>query len=174
LAYLSLAIPLQGAQHLRPIPSSKQRIVILIELYALTWALLVGTSILTRRVGVAGSSWIPLWNGFLLVAVTPILFERRLWGISRQVDTAELRQEETEDSETMPLLPESDRPTDSLVLDERIKDEAPFLWIFQFLFSAVAPVVNLSTIFTTWIGAMPQTIPDGGSVGIGMRGLLLP
>ncbi|KAH9961137.1 hypothetical protein BGW80DRAFT_1463970 [Lactifluus volemus] len=74
---------------------------------------------------------------------TPILFERRLWGISRQVDTAELRQEETEDSETMPLLPESDRPTDS-----------------------GGTGGESLTIFTTWIGAMPQTIPDGGSVGI--------
>jgi hypothetical protein len=172
---LTLAIPLQGAQRLRPIPASKQRIVILIELYALTWALLVGTSILTRRVGVAGLSWIPLWNGSLLVAVILVLFERRLWGINRQVDVVHLRQEETEDSETTPLLQGNDHPTptDSLVLDERTKDEAPLWWTFQFLFSAVAPMVNLSTIFTIWIGAMPQTVPDGGSVGIGARGLLL-
>jgi hypothetical protein len=174
LAYLSLAIPLQGAQRLRPIPASKQRIVVLIELYALTWVLLIGTSILTRRVGVGGLSWIPLWNGSLLVAVTLVLFEQRSWGITRQVDTVDFRQAETEDSETTPLLQENDRPTDSMVLDQRTKDEAPLWWIFQFLFSAVAPVVNLSTIFAIWIGAMPQTVSDGGSAGIGMRILFCP
>jgi hypothetical protein len=162
LAYLSLAIPLQLSQRLRPIPASKQQSIILVELYALTWVFLVGATILTRRVGVAGLYWIPLWNGSLLVAIAPVMFGR-LWSTS-QLDTVVLRQEV---SETTPLLQQDD-PTNSLVLDERTQDKASFWWIFQFLFSAVAPVVNLATIFTIWICAMPQTIPDGGLVGIGM------
>ena len=41
-----------------------------------------------------------------------------------------------------------------------------FLWIFQLIFSMTAPVLNLA--YSTWVGTMPQTIPDGGWVGIGM------
>jgi hypothetical protein len=35
-----------------------------------------------------------------------------------------------------------------------------------------APVLILGHIYCIWIGAMPQTIPDGGWVGIGMYLLL--
>ena len=95
-----------------------------------------------------------------------------LTGTSR-MNTVDRREESTEASETTPLLQEHVRPTNSSVLDEGTKDSAPFWWIFQFLFSAAAPVVNLATIFSIWVSALPQTIPDGGSVVMGMRSLTL-
>jgi hypothetical protein len=171
LAYLSLAVPLQLSQRLRPIPAGKQRSIILVELYALTWTFLIGTTILTRLANIAGLYWVPLWNGSLLVAIALGVLERP-WGAS-QVDPVDSHQEGVEVSETTPLLQQHDSSTDSVVLEERTQDEAPFWWIFQFLFSATAPVVNLASIFAIWICAMPQTIPDGGSVGIGMGSLPL-
>jgi hypothetical protein len=77
------------------------------------------------------------------------------------------RQNEGESSETTPLLQQRSSPTHSLVLDETVQDKAFFWWIFQFIFSTAAPVVNLATIYVIWIGAMPQTIPDGDWVGNG-------
>lgn len=74
-------------------------------------------------------------------------------------------QQEEEASETMPLLEQRASPTSSPVPREKTLE---FWWIFQFIISMTAPVLNLATIYSTWIGAMPQTIPDGGWVGIGM------
>ena len=179
LAYLSLAIPLQLAQRLRPITpnNNKQLFVILVELYAFTWFLLVGATILTRRIKVAGLYWIAFWNASLLVAVVFGMSES-LWRNRRagrltphrgegegDQGTQTGEQQETEASETTPLLRQSASQTSSLVPDGEGKD---FRWIFQFIFSSTAPVLNLATIYTVWIGAMPQTIPDGGSVGIGI------
>ncbi|KAI9441833.1 hypothetical protein H4582DRAFT_1420677 [Lactarius indigo] len=184
LAYLSLAVPLQLAQRLRPIPPSRQRSIILVELYGLTWVLLATITFLTQRVVIAGLYWIALWNASLLVAAVLGGFEG-LWGTGKagrivlprdesDGDGEEgshsrgrhQRREGSETSETTPLLRRHTSPTHSLVLDETVQDKAYFWWIFQFMISTTAPVVNLATIYTIWIGAMPQTIPDGGWVGI--------
>ena len=179
LAYLSLAIPLQVAQHVRPIPPSKQRFVILVELYALTWFLLVGATVLAQRVNILGLSCIALWNASLLVAVILAMLEGSR--DNRREDQAIPHQEESEDDqvsesgeeqeteafEAMPLLPTS--AAHSRMLDK----SQDFWWIFQLIF-AMTPVLNLATIYTIWVGAMPQTIPDGGWVGIGMRRLRQP
>ncbi|KAH9959052.1 hypothetical protein BC827DRAFT_1215483 [Russula dissimulans] len=178
LAYLSMAIPLQLARRLRPIPAGKQRLVILIELYALTWFLLVGATVLTVRINVVGFYWITLWNASLLVAAV-IGMSEGLWGTGKAgriilprtgtEDDQEAQsgeEQEHEALETAPLLDRHASPTRSLVLDEKTQDRAYFWWIFQFIFSTTAPLLNLATIYTIWIGAMPQTIPDGGSVGI--------
>ena len=183
LAYLSMAIPLQLARRLRPIPAGKQRLIILIELYSLTWFLLVGATVLTVRVNVVGFYWITLWNASLLVAAV-IGMSEGLWGTGKagriilpRTGTEGDRevqpggQQEREASETTPLLRRHASPTRSLVLDEKIQDRAYFWWIFQFIFSTTAPLLNLATIYSIWIGAMPQTIPDGGPVGIGMLSL---
>ncbi|KAH8981758.1 hypothetical protein EDB86DRAFT_416246 [Lactarius hatsudake] len=185
LAYLSLAIPLQLAQRLRPIPPSRQRSIILVELYGLTWVLLATITFLTQRVVIAGLYWIALWNASLLVAAVLGAFEG-LWGtgkagrivLPRDESDGDGEGEEdshprrwhqqrdgSETSETTPLLRRTS-PSHSLVLDETAQDKAFFWWIFQFMISTTAPVVNLATIYTIWIGAMPQTIPDGGWVGI--------
>lgn len=177
LAYLSLAIPLQLAQRFRPITANKQLSVILVELYGFTWFLLVGATILTRRIKIAGLYWIAFWNASLLVAVVFGMSER-LWGNGRAGRLIPHRREsegdqgtqsgehqEAEASETTPLLRQSASQTISLVPDEKGKDSR---WIFQLIFSSTAPVLNLATIYSIWINAMPQTIPDGGSVGIGM------
>jgi hypothetical protein len=177
LAYLSLAIPLQLAQRLRPIPPNKQLFVILVELYGFTWLLLVGATILTRRINIVGLYWITFWNASLLVAVVLGISES-LWGNGKagrliphrresegDQGTPTGEQQETEASETTPLLRQDASQTSSLAPDEIGKD---FWWIFQFIFSSTAPVLNLATIYSIWINAMPQTIPDGGPVGIGM------
>lgn len=183
LAYLSLTIPLQLAQRLRPIPPSRQRSVILVQLYGLTWVFLATTTFLTQRVIIAGLYWIALWNASLLVAAVLGAFEG-LWGTGKagrivlpreesddDGDDAHPRgrhrqQGESETSETTPLLRQRTSPTHSLVLDETAQDKAYFWWIFQFMISMTAPVVNLTTIYTIWIGAMPQTIPEGDWVGM--------
>ncbi|KAI9445618.1 hypothetical protein BJY52DRAFT_1315924 [Lactarius psammicola] len=184
LAYLSLAIPLQLAQRLRPIPPSRQRSIVLVQLYGLTWVFLAITTFLTQRVIIAGLYWIALWNASLLMATVLGAFEG-LWGtgkagrivLSREESEGEgeedprprgrhQQQDESDTSETTPLLRRRTSPTHSLVLDETAQDKAYFWWIFQFMISTTAPVVNLATIYTIWIGAMPQTISDGDWVGI--------
>lgn len=177
LAYLSLAVPLQLAQHIRPIPASKQRFVILIELYGLTWILLLGATILMQRIKVVGLYWIAFWNASLLVAVVLGLSERlwnngkAVWLIPRRSESEDDQaaqtgeQQETEASESTPLLREHASPTSSLEPDVKDKDS---WWIVQLIISSTLPVLNLATIYAIWIGAMPQTIPDGGWVGIGM------
>ena len=177
MAYLSLAVPLQLAQRIRPINPNKQLFVVLVELYGFTWFLLVGATILTRRIKVAGLYWLAFWNASLLVAVA-LRMSESLWGNGRagrliprrresegdqRTQTSE--QQESEVSETTPLLLQRASPSSPLVPDEKGKE---FWWIFQFIFSSTAPVLNLATIYSVWIGAMPQTIPDGGPVGIGL------
>jgi hypothetical protein len=177
LAYLSLAIPLQLAQHLRPVTPKKQLFAILVELYTFTWFLLIGATILTQRINIAGLYWIAFWNASLLVAVVLGMSES-LWGNGRvgqliphgresegDQGTQTGERQETEASETTPLLRQHPSQTNSLVPDEKDKE---FWWIFQFIFSSTAPVLNLATIYSIWINAMPQTIPDGGPLGIGM------
>lgn len=179
LAYLSLAIPLQAAQHVRPISPSKQRFVILVELYALTWFLLVGATVLAQRVNILGLSWIALWNASLLVAVILAMLEGSR--DNRRADQAippreeseddqvseSGEQQESEDFEAMPLLGHATSAANSRMVDKT----QDFWWIFQFIFAMTAPVLNLATVYSIWVGAMPQTIPDGGWVGIGMRRL---
>ena len=153
------------------------------ELYGLTWVFLAATTFLTQRVVISGLYWIALWNASLLVAAVLGAFEG-LWGtgkagrivLPREESESEgedaqprgrhQQQDETATSETTPLLRRR-TPTHSLVLDETTQDKAYFWWIFQFMISTTAPVVNLATIYNIWIGAMPQTIPDGDWVGIG-------
>jgi hypothetical protein len=171
-----LAIPLKVAQHVRPIPPNKQRFIILVELYALTWFLLAGATVLAQRVNILGLSWIALWNVSLLVTVTLAMLEGSR--DNRRADQAfsvreegegdlvghPREQQETEAFETTPLLPQHPSAANSRMLDKTLD----FLWIFQFIFAMTAPVLNLATIYSIWMGAMPQTIPDGGWVGIGM------
>lgn len=173
---MSFAIPLQVAQRVRPIPHTEQRFIILVELYVLTWFLLVGATILAQRVKILGLYWIALWNVSLLVAVILAMLEgsrddgRADQAIPPQEESEDNmaddpgEQQETEGFETTPLLARHTSAANSRMLD-KIQD---FLWIFQFIFSMTAPVLNLSTIYSIWMGAMPQTIPDGGWVGIGM------
>jgi hypothetical protein len=176
-----LAIPLRLAQQIRPIPPSRQRFIILIELYAFTWFFLAGATILTQQLNVVGLYWIALWNASLLVAVVLAVLEG-LWGTGN-AGRVILSQRESEDgpepqfgeqqvteaSETTPLLQQHTSPSNSVVLDEKIQDRAYFWWIFQFILSTTAPLLNLAAIYSIWIGAMPQTIPDGGGwVGIGL------
>jgi hypothetical protein len=178
LAYLSLAIPLQLAQRLRPILPGHQLFIILVELYALTWFLLVGATVLTQRMNILGLYWIALWNASLLVAVVVAIFEG-LWNDEKASQVVPPREEseddevaqpgeqqETEDSETAPLLGQHASSVIPPALDE--EDGTYYWWIFQFILSMSAPVINLATTYSIWIGAMPQTIPDGGWVGIGM------
>jgi hypothetical protein len=147
-----------------------------VELYGFTWFLLVGATILTRRINVAGLYWVAFWNASLLVAMV-LRMSESLWGNDRAGRSIPHRresegdqgsqtgeQQETEASETTPLLRQHTPQTSSLVLEEKGRN---FWWIFQFIFSSTAPVLNLATIYSVWISAMPQTIPDGGSVGIG-------
>ena len=155
------------------------------ELYGLTWVFLAAVTFLAQRVIIAGLYWIALWNASLLMATVLGAFEG-LWGtgkagrivLPRDESESEgeddaprsLRrpqQNEGESSETTPLIRQRSSPTHSLVLDETVQDKAFFWWIFQFLISTAAPVVNLGSIYAIWIGAMPQTIPDGGWVGSG-------
>ena len=155
------------------------------ELYGLTWVFLAATTFLTQRVVIAGLYWIALWNASLLMAAVLGAFEG-LWGTGKAGRIVLPREEsdsegeevahprgrhqqrvESETSETTPLLRPRTSPTHSLVLDETAQDKAYFWWIFQFMISTTAPVVNLATIYVIWIGAMPQTIPDGDWVGIG-------
>jgi len=171
-----LAIPLRAAQHVRPIPPSKQRFIILVELYALTWFLLVGATILAQRVNILGLSWIALWNVSLLVTVILAMLEGSR--DNRRADQAIPPREESEDDqvghpgeqqeteafETTPLLRQHTSAANSRMLDKTLD----VWWIFQFIFAMTAPVLNLATIYSIWVGAMPQTIPDGGWVGIGM------
>jgi hypothetical protein len=156
-----------------------------VELYGLTWVFLAAVTFLAQRVVIVGLYWIVLWNASLLVAVVLGAFEG-LWGTGKAGRIVLPREEsesegeddapprlwrpqrnEGESSETTPLLQQRSSPTHSLVLDETVQDKAFFWWIFQFIFSTAAPVVNLATIYAIWIGAMPQTIPDGDWVGTG-------
>jgi hypothetical protein len=177
LAYLSLAIPLQLPQHLCPIRPSKQLFAILIELYWFTWFLLVGATILTQKINVVGLYWIAFWNASLLVAVVLGISESLWdkgnagwliprWGESENDQGAQTgEQQETEPSEATPLLQHHAPPTSSLMPEEKDKNS---WWIFQFIFSSTLPVLNLAAIYAIWICAMPQTIPDGSWVRIGM------
>lgn len=74
-------------------------------------------------------------------------------------------QQATEDSETTPLLGQHAHSIPPAFDEE---DRTYYWWIFQLIISMSAPVINLATVYLIWIGAMPQTIPDGGWVGIGM------
>ena len=180
-----MAIPLQLAQRVRPIPPSRQRSVILVELYGLIWVFLAVITFLTQRVIIAGLYWIALWNASLLAATILGAFEG-LWGTGKagrivlpreenESDGEEAtpprarhqQQDDGQSSERTPLLWPRTSPTQSLVLDETVQDRAFFWWIFQFIISTTAPVVNLASIYTIWIGAIPQTIPDGDWVGNG-------
>jgi hypothetical protein len=169
----------------RPIPPSRQRSVILLELYGLIWVSLAIITFLTQRVIIAGLYWIPLWNASLLVPTILGAFEG-LWGTGKAGRIVLPREESESDSEdatpprarrqqqdddqtsgSTPLLRQRTSPTQSLVLDETVQDRAVFWWIFQFIISTTTPVVNLASIYAIWIGAMPQTIPDGDWVGNG-------
>jgi hypothetical protein len=146
----------------------------------LTWFLLVGATILAQRINILGLYWIGLWNVSLLAAVILATLEG-LWvgrNASQVVFPLEEsegdqvvqpgEQQEAEDSETTPLLRQHVPSTNSSpARDEKTEDKAYFWWIFQFILCMTAPVLNLATIYTIWLGAMPQTIPDGGWVGIG-------
>jgi hypothetical protein len=169
-------MPLQVAQHVRPISPSKQRFILLVELYAFTWFLLVGSTVLSQRIKILGLSWIALWNASLLVAVILAVLEgsrdnrREDQAIPPREESEDDQvgqageQQETEASETTPLLRRPTSAADSRMLDKSLD----FWWMFQLIVSMTAPVLNLATIYSIWIAAMPQTIPDGGWVGIGV------
>ncbi|KAI0055717.1 Zn-dependent exopeptidase [Artomyces pyxidatus] len=188
LAYLTLAAPLTVAQYVRPIPAAKQKLVVLGELYFLTWVLLVGATVLVQRTGLAGTYWVGLWNAGLLLALVFAMMEG-LWGKGRGgreiLEDDEHRngegstnvvveapedgvQEEEEASETTPLINgarDRELPKD-LVLDEEVQDKAFIWWIIQMILSVPVPLITLGAILLLWLGSMPQTAPDGGWVGV--------
>lgn len=78
-----------------------------------------------------------------------------------------------EATETTPLMshrvvmPKSVLKSSDVVLDEELQDKALFWWILESLFEVPVPVTLLGSILFLWVGAMSQTVLDGGWVGIG-------
>lgn len=54
-----------------------------------------------------------------------------------------------------------------VVLDETVQDRALFWWIMECLFEVPIPITLLGNILVLWVGAMSQTVLDGGWAGIG-------
>ena len=56
LSYLSFTLSLSLAQYLRPVPPAKQKFAVLLEVYLLTWVLLVASTAVTGGKNVSGLS----------------------------------------------------------------------------------------------------------------------
>ncbi|KAI0051551.1 hypothetical protein FA95DRAFT_1554372 [Auriscalpium vulgare] len=189
LSYLTLVIPLTLAEWVRPIPPAKQKLVVLVELYFLTWLLLLGAIVVAQQYGVAGTYWVGAWNASVLLAVVLAMIEG-LWGKGRggrvvladesedlangeeeTTQTAVEREEhehesEEEVTERTPLITPANGMRKAVIADEEIQDQAFFWWIFQVVLSIPVPLISIGAISLIWLGAMPQTAPDGGWVGV--------
>ena len=69
LSYLTLAIPLSLAEKVRPVTPARQKFIVLFELYAMTWVLLLGATILIQHTNITGLYWVGAWNACALLAV---------------------------------------------------------------------------------------------------------
>ncbi|KAI0311189.1 hypothetical protein OF83DRAFT_1069216 [Amylostereum chailletii] len=176
LSYLSFALPLSLAHRLRPIPPAKQKLVVLVELYILTWILLIGAAAAVGTAKIAGVYWVGAWNASMLVAAVIAMVEG-LGGkghAGRQIvlSTPPPQEEEGDaaSSERTPLIPRaapSPTPPPTIVdLDEKVQDRAVLWWVAQMVFTVPVPVLQLGNILFLWVRSMAQTVPDGGWVGI--------
>lgn len=91
-----------------------------------------------------------------------------------RASTASRHDEDTEEAtETTPLMshrvvmPKSVLKSSGVVLEEELQDKALFWWILESLFEVPIPITLLGSILFLWVGAMSQTVLDGGWVGIG-------
>ncbi|THH20498.1 hypothetical protein EW146_g874 [Bondarzewia mesenterica] len=214
LSYLSIVIPLSLAARMRPISPSRQKLIVLFEIYVFTWALLVGATILTQRANITGVYWVGAWNASALLAFVIVSYEGlsgvRKVGIKASTgrpaaegleddegdragsapageggslgnveqlpeedednsSNTDTQEREIETSESTPLIgrrPHKSSSKSEEAIDEGVQDRAFFWWILEVLASIPVPVVLLGTIAFLWVGAMSQTVVDGGWVGI--------
>lgn len=195
LSYLAFTLSLSLAQYLRPVPPAKQKFAVLLELYLLTWALLVASTVVTGGLNVSGLYWVGAWNASAFIAV--------IWGMIEslagkghggreiilpppnsgneeaahsapapaQAEESAHRDHDDDDeaTERTPLIGRWRRrkaAPAAVVADEKAQDRAVLWWILQMLFSIPVPAYLIGCIARLWVQSMAQTVPDGGWAGI--------
>lgn len=75
LSYLAIVGPLHLARTVLPSPVVPQKLAVALEVYALTWVLLVLTTVAIDRRGLGGIYWVTVWNASTFLAAGVALVE---------------------------------------------------------------------------------------------------
>ncbi|KAF7363856.1 Peptide hydrolase [Mycena sanguinolenta] len=175
LTYLSLVFVITPSSNHLP---EKQKHIMFLQTYILTWLLLVGATIAVSS-GIGGVYFVTAWNISVLLACAIGCVENML-GAQGSSDTyhvhyAPLPQRDdeeqpqagtsaaTEATETTPLI----RP----VLRTKDENGAIGWWIAQFILAVSVPVTLVAHIAILFMGATAQTLVDGSSAVIVYAGV---
>ncbi|KAJ6618853.1 hypothetical protein B0H10DRAFT_1794655 [Mycena sp. CBHHK59/15] len=178
LTYLTLAFVITPSSNHLP---EKQKHTMFLQIYILTWGLLLGATILVGS-GIGGGYFITAWNATVLLVCAigcvenmfgahcsyevPHRFVRGVrYNAAPQRDEehpvvegeAAAAEEETEATEATPLV---QRPQGA-----RTKEESGAIgwWILQLVLAITVPVTLLGHIIVLLIAATSQTLADGSS-----------
>jgi hypothetical protein len=183
LAYLSVVLFLRLPSGARgPHMAENQKLTVLLQMYILTWLLLLPSTFAVGKLRVGGVYFVSAWNavallggvlGFVEVMLRSPVVERErvVRFISPEGEDNEEGEEhepEAEPTEHTPLIQQ--QPLIPRLHPAIKKDEGGAIgwWILQVLVMVPVPVILVLHITVLLLGASPQTLADGNSPAIGV------
>ena len=167
-AFVLLYLPLRFLAHYRPI--LRQKSIVLLQLYVLSWGLLIANTVLVAGPKVGGLYFITFMNaGFLLSLVIglsehfelPPAIKSRIVKRVHQDEDGEHEETANQATETTPLL-ETQGEDD--IRDLPLDEENQFvLWGFEFLLAVPFTMILLTQINLMALYSLQHTLADGNS-----------
>lgn len=171
LAFIGIYVPLAPFMSWKPVP--RQKSIVLLETYIIWWILAVfNTILITKQIG--GLYVITFCHclAFSSLAVTILEYvSSQRSGAQRLASTHTVEdngipegQSGSDHTETTPLIQRRSGETPMSNVPEETKQ--PY-WALQYLILVPIPVIMVTQIALTFLGALPQTLADGGSPLLG-------
>lgn len=168
-SYTLLYIPLRFMAYYRPI--FRQKTIVLLQLYLVSWALLVFNTVLVSIFKISGFYFLTFLNASILLSLLlglaehfelPPSVKKQLVKHVRRGSNGEQQEEEVieEATERTPLLDREEAEVRELQVDE---ENQYLLWTFQLLFAAPFVMILLVQFMLLILGALRQTLADGSS-----------
>ena len=186
--------PLQILHEVLPAPPSSQKLAILLEIYFLTWVLLILSTVAIQELQIGGVYWVTFWNVGAWIATVLALLEgarrkangglrpsveqsdadlnengRRLvtgirYDASADDGHGTVVEVETEPTEITPLIRQRNN---GHIGSASSDDEEHGWWCLQMLAEVLSPVLLISKITVLLINCQNHTLVDGNSPTLG-------
>jgi hypothetical protein len=167
-----------------PYLAEKQKLTVLLQMYILTWLLLLPSTFVVGKLRIGGVYFVSAWNAVALLGSVLGCIEvmLRAPGVERQ-RVVRFIAPEGEDNEGQPEEGEEHEPEPTeqtpLIQQQPLlprlqpaikKDEGGAIgwWILQAIVMVPVPVILVLHITILLLGALPQTLADGSSPVIGV------
>lgn len=168
ISYLSLYLPLRLVQHWKPVHQPKS--TGMLEVYWLSWFLLVASEVLLNGPGMGGLFFATFLNAASLLAVlldfAQSFYVPRSSHVirTRAIEHHEGEAEAVEEDRVTEITPLLGEGTNGVPAEkEAAEDNQPVVWVAQFLLLTLVNGILMMQAALLVLAALAQTLVDGNS-----------